>query len=169
MTKRIAALAFAAASLWPSYHAREIPRHAVEHETAMVSAELLLAIAYHESRFDSTAVSRVKRKNGSTALFCGITQATARDEADCVALRDDATAIARTIDELQKWEAMCVRLHAGNPGKPVRFDECALAGYAEGMAGARRGTNRNARMKLATRRKLEGAAKKCRQIAELCT
>jgi len=155
VAEAIRALVLAARTLWPTYDARNIPELAAHNATPAISAPLLVAIAYHESRFTSTAVSRVKRKNGSTALFCGITQATAKNEADCVALRDDATAIARTIDELQKWEAMCVRLHAGNPGKPVRFDECALAGYAEGMAGARRGTNRNARMKLSTQRKLE--------------
>lgn len=158
MTAAIKAIALliSVAQTWPSY-APQLSRVAIEAvqvATPEVSAELLTAIAYYESRGDAKAVSRVKRADGSTALFCGVTQATARDEADCVALRDVSTSLRRTIDELGKWEAMCVRLHAGNPGKAVRFDECALAGYAEGMAGAKRGSNRDARRKLKTARGL---------------
>lgn len=152
------ALLISVAQTWPSY-APQLSRVAIEAvrvATPEVSAELLTAIAYYESRGDVTAVSRVKRANGSTALFCGVTQATATSEADCVALRDVSTALRRTVDELGKWEAMCVRLHAGNPGAAVRFDECALAGYAEGMAGAKRGSNRDARRKLKSEKSLKG-------------
>lgn len=149
MTEAIRVLALAARALWPAYDARNIPQLAVHHATPTISAPLLVAIAYHESRFDSTAVSRVKRKNGSTALFCGVTQATARDRADCDALQDDALAIRRSVEELNAWARICKRLH----GRITR--ECMLQGYAEGMAGARRGTGPNARMKLATARKVE--------------
>ena len=148
MTEAIRALVLAARTLWPAYDPGNVPALAVHHATPTISAPLLVAIAYHESRFDSTAVSRVKRKNGSTALFCGVTQATAASEADCVALRDDAKAMARTVDELQRWAAVCRRLHG------VAMMRCALQGYAEGMAGARRGTGPNARMKLLTARRL---------------
>lgn len=145
---KLATLLVSASSMWPRYNMAPVAIEAVRVATPEVSAELLIAIAYYESRGDVTAVSRVKRANGSTALFCGVTQATARDEADCVALRDVRLSLCRTIDEIASWQAMCVRLHAGNPGSAVRFDECALAGYAEGMAGARRGTNRDARRKI---------------------
>lgn len=142
------AIAIAIRLLWPSYDARDIPALAVRVATPDVSAPLLVAIAYHESRFDSHAVSRVKRRNGSTALFCGITQATARSEAECEMLRDDALALLRTVEELRTWRRFCRRL-----GRDTL--ECALAGYAEGVAGARRGTNANARLKLRTMRRIE--------------
>ncbi len=152
MTEAIRALVLAARTLWPAYDPGNVPALAVQHATPTISAPLLVAIAYHESRFVSTAVSRVKRRNGSTALFCGVTQATARDSADCVALQDNTTAIARTVDELQRWSAVCRRLHG------VATMQCALQGYAEGMAGARRGTGPNARMKLLTARRLNNAS-----------
>ncbi len=87
--------------------------------TAHVDAELLLAIAFVESRFDPTATSRVeggKRRTGhypSTAapahldahasLYCGPLQTFAGSWAECVALRDLRTAYAAGADELEHW------------------------------------------------------------------
>jgi len=92
---------------------------AVAAETDQVAAELLLGIAFVESRFDPTAVSRVEghtRKTGSyrtteapaqldrrASLFCGPLQTYAGSWSTCVGLRDLSTAYAAGVGELQQW------------------------------------------------------------------
>jgi hypothetical protein len=84
-----------------------------------VSAELLLGIAFVESRFDATATSRVEgrvRRTGpypSTAapaqldrrasLYCGPMQTYAESWARCMAMRDLPTAYAAGAAELAIW------------------------------------------------------------------
>jgi hypothetical protein len=119
---------------------------AVAAETDQVPAELLLGIAFVESRFDPTAVSRVEghtRKTGSypateapaqldrsAALFCGPLQAYAGSWSACIGLRNLSAGYAAGVDELQQWlRDPRVR------GSTVR----ALAGHACGNFGVTTG------------------------------
>ncbi|MDB4960434.1 MAG: hypothetical protein JWP01_433 [Myxococcales bacterium] len=92
---------------------------AVEVATPTVRVELLLAIAYVESRYDVTATSRIedgKRKTGrhpSTTpprrldrkgtLYCGPLQTYARSWDACLQMRDTRVGYAAAVTELQTW------------------------------------------------------------------
>jgi len=119
---------------------------AVAAETDQVAAELLLGIAFVESRFDPTAVSRVEgrtRKTGSyptteapaqldrrASLFCGPLQTYAGSWSVCVGMRELSTAYAAGAGELQQW------LHDPRVrGSTVR----ALAGHGCGNFGVTTG------------------------------
>jgi hypothetical protein len=87
--------------------------------TDQISAELLLGIAFVESRFDPTALSRVEghtRKTGSygsttaperldrkASLFCGPLQTYATSWSACIRMRDLNTAYAAAVAELRDW------------------------------------------------------------------
>lgn len=87
--------------------------------TAQIPAELLLGIAFVESRFDPTAVSRVEghtRKTGRyasteappgldrrAALYCGPLQTYAASWTGCMAMRDLATGYTAAAAELTQW------------------------------------------------------------------
>ncbi|MBA3540604.1 MAG: hypothetical protein H0T79_13420 [Deltaproteobacteria bacterium] len=87
--------------------------------TERITPELLLAIAFVESRFDVTAVSRVeghKRKTGRypstqapasldrrASLYCGPLQTFAGSWAQCLEYRDLPTAYAAAAAELEQW------------------------------------------------------------------
>jgi hypothetical protein len=87
--------------------------------TSHVEPELLLAIAFVESRFDPTATSRVEGKRRRTgrypstepppgldpraSLYCGPLQTFASSWTDCLALRDPTTAYAAGARELETW------------------------------------------------------------------
>jgi hypothetical protein len=88
-------------------------------ETDQVAAELLLGVAFVESRFDPTAVSRVEghtRRTGSyrttdapaqldrrASLFCGPLQTYAGSWSACVRMRELPAAYAAGAAELQQW------------------------------------------------------------------
>lgn len=88
-------------------------------ETEQVPAELLLGIAFVESRFDPRAVSRVEghtRKTGPylstqapahldrrASLYCGPLQTYAPSWSACMAMRDLETAYAAGAAELAQW------------------------------------------------------------------
>lgn len=106
---------------------------ATDHDPA-----LLLAQAYVESRFDSTATSRLvdgKRHVGawpsrlapagwSATLYCGVAQTAAITWKRCLELRDVNKSINAQADELTAW----LRLAKGNLRR-------ALAGYGCGNVG----------------------------------
>lgn len=87
--------------------------------TGQVSAEVLLAIAYTESRFDATATSRVEGKKRHTghyasttapaqlnkyaSLYCGPLQTFAGSWDECLGLRALPAAYRAGADELEKW------------------------------------------------------------------
>jgi hypothetical protein len=87
--------------------------------TDQVTAELLLGIAFVESRFDPTAVSRVEgrtRRTGSypltkepaaldrrASLYCGPLQTFAASWSACVAMRSLGVAYAAAAAELRQW------------------------------------------------------------------
>lgn len=114
-------------------------------ESSRVSAELLLGMAFFESRYISTATSRVERgkriggvpkwdyppKHTRGPYFCGVTQADARNSwRRCLELRNINIAYKQTVHELEKWLAMC---------KNNLY--CALNGYGGGFPLIRLGSN----------------------------
>lgn len=115
-------------------------------ESAQLPAELLLGIAFVESRFDATAVSRVesgRRRTGSYppttapagldprgSLFCGPLQTFAISWSNCVQMRNLDTGYAAATAELGQW-LRDPRVH----GNTVR----ALAGHGCGNFGAKTG------------------------------
>lgn len=119
---------------------------AVDSESSDIKAELLLAIASHESRFTPTAVSRVEKGTRVTGVprwlkpsmtvngpyFCGVTQAEAgMSWQACRDLQDLTNSYKKTTDELHKWLSFCSRI--GRAGDM----NCALLGYAGGVAAVR--------------------------------
>ena len=92
---------------------------AIEASSPGVEPELLLAIAYIESRFDSTATSRVEgtqrktghyagfappdRLNPHASLYCGPLQTFASTWQECLSQRDLSTAYAAAVSELETW------------------------------------------------------------------
>lgn len=84
-----------------------------------ITVELLLGIAFVESRFDATAISRVEgrfRRTGSypstaaparldrrASLYCGPMQTFAPSWARCIAMRDLRTAYTAGAAELRLW------------------------------------------------------------------
>lgn len=106
----------------PSLDLRDAYAHVEAAEAAaseQVTAELLLGVAFVESRFDPTAVSRVQgrtRRTGrypSTAvpaqlnprasLYCGPLQTFARSWSTCLGMRDLKTAYTAGAAELGYW------------------------------------------------------------------
>jgi hypothetical protein len=87
--------------------------------TEQISVELLLGIAYIESRFDPTALSRIEgtarrtgrypsttppaRLNKRGSMFCGPLQTHATSWSRCLAMRDLKTGYAAAVEELQQW------------------------------------------------------------------
>ena len=87
--------------------------------TDQISSELLLGIAFVESRYDPTAVSRVERNtrrtgrypstaapaqlNRRASLFCGPLQTYAPSWAACMDMRNLKVAYAAGVAELEHW------------------------------------------------------------------
>lgn len=145
----ISTLAEGAQARAPQYLTRETAvTHALAAKIAEapgVSAELLLAMAYVESRYDSRATSRVRDGERRTGIpkwesppkgvtgpyFCGVTQAIAGHSwKRCLELRDLHTAYQATAGEIKKWLGYC------------RNDiTCALTGYGGGFPAIKAGTS----------------------------
>src|SRR5688572_9692104 len=119
---------------------------AVAAATPKVSAELLLAMAFIESRFDPLAVSRIegkkrrygrypsteppKRLRKGASLYCGPLQTFAASWDECMAQRELALAYQTGAKEVTQWLR----------NRRVRGDMTrALAGYGCGNRGARTG------------------------------
>ena len=128
----------------------------------VVDSELLLAMAYIESRYQPTAVSRViagKRQTGvytstiaprqldrRASLFCGPLQTYARSWRECIGMRDLHVAYPTAVGELQRWLR----------DRRVRGDmRRALAGYGCGNLGVTTGRcNRYPERVLAVERRI---------------
>jgi hypothetical protein len=121
-------------------------RAAAHAATPEVSAELLLGMAYIESRFDPTGVSRIegkkrrvgrhpsteppKRWRRGTSLYCGPLQTFAATWDDCLKQRDLDVAYKTAVEELTRWLR----------DRRVRGDMTrALAGYGCGNRGVKTG------------------------------
>lgn len=97
-------------------------RHAAEAQTPALSAEVLLAVAYVESRYDVTAVSD---PHHGWPRWCGVMQTTATTERECIEQRDVTIAYRTGVRELEVW------------WRYTRGDLTAmLAGYGCGVIGA---------------------------------
>jgi len=119
---------------------------ATDAATPKISAELLLAMAFVESRYDTQAVSRVegkrrrvghwpsneppKRLRKGASLYCGPLQTFAANWDECLAQRDLGVAYSTGAKEVTRWlRDRRVR------GEMTR----ALAGYGCGNRGVRTG------------------------------
>jgi hypothetical protein len=115
--------------------------------TGPVTSELLLGMAFVESRFDPLAVSRVEggirktgrypstaapaRLNPRTSLYCGPLQAFAPSWPACMQMRDLTTGYAAAASELTQW----LRDQRVRGNVPL-----ALAGHGCGNYGVRTGS-----------------------------
>jgi hypothetical protein len=121
---------------------------AVEASSSAVPADLLVSIAFIESRFDTTATSRVesgRRKTGhysstepprglAGSLYCGPLQTYAASWSECLTMRVPKQAYAAGAAELVKWLR----------DKRVRGNlTLALAGHGCGNAGVATGSCNN--------------------------
>jgi hypothetical protein len=109
--------------LWISAGAA-LPKHVVPIDQAIaasvaerpgITAELLVAVAYVESRFNPASVSRVEGGQRVTGIwasraqigegpwFCGVLQARAATWARCLELRDSHLGYAAGATELASW------------------------------------------------------------------
>ncbi|HEY5925588.1 MAG TPA: hypothetical protein VIV11_28075 [Kofleriaceae bacterium] len=121
-------------------------RAATDAATPQISAELLLAMAYVESRFDPHALSHVegkrrrvgkwpsttppKRLRKGTSLYCGPLQTFAGNWDACLQQRELAVAYAAGAQEVRTWLR----------DRRVRGDMTrALAGYGCGNRGVKTG------------------------------
>jgi hypothetical protein len=130
---------------------------AFEHASAAISAstdrvgpELLLGVAFIESRFDPTATSRVvngHRKTGrypsqtppsgldaKATLFCGPLQTIATTWSECLAFRDIDRAYAAGAAELEKW--LADRRVRGNVTRALAGHGCGNYGVTTGRCNA---------------------------------
>lgn len=115
--------------------------------TPEISAELLLGIAFVESRFDVTAVSRVegqKRKTGPyrsttpparldrrASLYCGPLQTYAPSWRACLEMRDLRAAYTAGAHELAAW--LRDRRVRGDKGRALAGHGCGNFGVTTGV------------------------------------
>lgn len=113
-------------------------RAALEASTDEIPAELLLAMAWLESRYSPDAVSRIEngiRRTGippwrtpprnTRSFFCGVTQVSAGDSwSNCKRFHDVAVAYKTTVVELNRWLSPRICNHNLT---------CALTGYSGGF------------------------------------
>lgn len=128
------------------------PEHAVLHATAATIAaresglepELLIAVAWVESRFDASATSRIERgarktgswpsteRAGNGPRFCGVMQTIAGgDWADCLAQRSLLVGYRTGAAELRAW----LRLSRGDLRAALDGHGCGVAGMTAGCRG----------------------------------
>ena len=137
------------ASTHPQLETADVLAHAraaTEAATPKVPAELLLAMAFVESRFDPHALSRIegkkrrvgkwpsttppKRLRKGSSLYCGPLQTFAGNWDDCLKQRELAVAYAAGAHEIHNWLR----------DRRVRGDmTLALAGYGCGNRGVKTG------------------------------
>lgn len=124
----------------------EQARAALEASNKEISAEILLAMAFFESRYSINAVSRIEngvRKTGipvwrippvnTRSFFCGVTQASAGDSwVKCQKFHNVELAYRTTVFELIQWLSPRICNH------DLR---CALTGYNGGFPAIKSGNN----------------------------
>lgn len=111
---------------------------AVEAATSEIPAEVLLGVAWVESRYSSEAVSRLEGKKrvtgipswksppkGTRSFFCGVTQVSAEDSWEkCQEFHNVATAYRVLVLELNRWLSPRICNHNLT---------CALTGFNGGF------------------------------------
>lgn len=114
---------------------------ALRAEEPELPAELLLSMAYRESRFDALAGPYKLWPEAPTTppklshYICGVLQTTMPTWDACVLVRDPFIGYAEGVAQLKPWLAYCAQI--GRHGRAQTV--CALAGYARGGEAARRG------------------------------
>lgn len=117
---------------------------ALEAATQEIPAEVLLAMAWIESRYSSGAISRIEggvRRTGiplwktppsnTRSFFCGVTQVSAGDSwAECRRFSNVTVAYRTTVIELNRWLSPRICNHKLN---------CALTGYSGGFPAIKSG------------------------------
>lgn len=130
----------------------EQARAALEVSTQEIPTEILLAMAWLESRYSTNVVSRLEngiRKTGIPAwktppkntrsFFCGVTQASAGNSwSKCQKLHNISIAYRTTVFELTKWLSPRICNHNLN---------CALTGYSGGFPAIKFGNHYAATIK----------------------
>lgn len=115
---------------------------ALEASTSELPAEVLLGVAWVESRYSTDAVSRVESgkritgipnwktpPSGTRSFFCGTTQVGAEDSWEkCRRFRDVDLAYITLVEELDRWLSVC---HHNLT--------CALTGYNGGFPAIKAG------------------------------
>lgn len=142
---------------------------ALEAATPDIPVEVLLSIAWIESRYYPTTVSRIEggqrvtgipRWNsppkGAHSFFCGVTQISAGDSwKKCRAARDVLLAYRTTVKELTAWMSPMIC------GKNLR---CALTGYSGGFRALKSKTRQYADYVLQRAALIRNAARKKVQV-----
>ncbi len=114
-------------------------RAAIDASTGMLPPELLLAIAYSESRFRPRAGPdglhprdwrRARRRKGWRVYVCGVMQTMAHTRAECRDQRDVRVDYAVGVRELEAWVRICRSLR-----RPTL--SCVVTGHAHGTIRAR--------------------------------
>ena len=114
-------------------------------ETPKIPAEVLLGIAWVESRYSTKAVSRIEENirkteipswssppKGTYNFYCGVTQAGAGNSwTKCLELQDVFISYKETVAELNQW--LSPRICNGDL-------QCALTGYNGGFPAIKSGT-----------------------------
>jgi hypothetical protein len=117
---------------------------AVDAATPELPADLLLAIAYIESRYDPTSTSRIENEVRRTGrypsrrrgpeikgpLFCGPLQTHARTWKQCLAMRDLTTGYSAAVREISSW--MRDRRVRGNITRALNGHGCGNHGVNTG-------------------------------------
>jgi hypothetical protein len=123
---------------------------AVWAESSEIKAELLLGLAWVESRYTPEATSRVKGAIRSTGVpqwkyppsdvhgpyFCGVTQVQAGTSwGKCLQLRSPVVAYVTAVNELTVWLRACRRVKADD------YTQCMLLGHGGGWPLIQQGTS----------------------------
>lgn len=128
---------------WPDYLAKK-PRVALAHATnaqiaadATFSKELLLAMAYKESRFERNTFTHAIDDKGNDKWFCGALAVTATTWEQCETfMRDDTLNYKTAMKELYKWRKFCIVKRKQRKHSLMR---CTLDGYGAGWKAALNG------------------------------
>lgn len=124
----------------------EQAKAALESATQEIPAELLLAIAWVESRYSTSAVSRIESgvrrtgipmwktpPGGTHSFFCGVTQVSAGDSwNNCKQFHNVSLSYHTTVTELNLWLSPRVCNHNL---------KCALTGYSGGFPAIKKGNH----------------------------
>jgi len=143
---------------------------AIAAETPEVPADLLLSMAYSESRYNPLTVSRVsrgKRKTGipkwktppewvSGPYFCGVTQVAAKHSwKRCLEFRDINLAYRTAVHEISEWQKSC--------RKNKEIMKCTLWGYGGGYPAIKNKTSTYPTRVLSRARRISDKVKQYQQ------
>ena len=131
---RIILLAMRLHGAYPQLDMADAMTHAefaIAMATDQLSPEVVLGVAFVESRFDPRATSRPRRARAWG--FCGVMQTIAESRSDCIRQRDLGVGYALGVQEISWWLANArVR---GNLRRALLGHGCGLPGLRLGWCG----------------------------------